>query len=123
MASVLVTGTVCLLDDTLINVFDYLIFSLLAIVILWSCIELSLIQQPMDMFNLGSHGGMSKVDLAIAFAVIIWPPPAYMVREGLSPVLNLVARRSTDTRMSWDGFERRIDLKLSRLIDEIRIGL
>ena len=50
-----------------INVFDDVMFSPLAIETLCDCIERSIIERPLGLFNLGSRDGMSKADFAFAF--------------------------------------------------------
>lgn len=104
---------------TSINVFDDVMFSPLAIGTLCSCIERSIVEQPLGVFNLGSRDGMSKADFAFEFAVAVGLPTNALVRSRASDVATLAARRPTDMRMQCEKFEIRMGLTLPRLIDEI----
>jgi len=104
-----------------INVFDDVMFSPLAISTLCYCIERSIDEQPLGVFNLGSRDGMSKADFAFAFAAATGLPSTNLVRVNSSTVATLAARRPTDMRMRCERFECRMALKLPRLIDEIQV--
>jgi dTDP-4-dehydrorhamnose reductase len=104
-----------------INVFDDVMFSPLAISTLCDCIERSIVEQPLGVFNLGSRDGMSKADFAFAFAAATGLPTTNLVRGNASAVATLAARRPTDMRMQCERFEGRMGLKLPRLIDEIQV--
>lgn len=104
-----------------INVFDDVMFSPLAIGTLCYCIERSIVERPLGIFNLGSRDGMSKADFAFAFAAASGLPTANLVRGNASTVATLAAQRPTDMRMSCERFEYRMGLKLPRLIDEIQM--
>jgi len=104
-----------------INVFDDVMFSPLRSHTLCSCIERVISDQPLGVFNLGSHDGMSKADFAFAFAAAIGAPTTNLVRNNVSTAPNLVARRPNDMRMQCEKFETRMSLKLPRLIDEIHL--
>jgi dTDP-4-dehydrorhamnose reductase len=104
-----------------INVFYDVMFSPLFIGTLCYCIERTIVERPLGVFNLGSRGGMSKADFAFAFAVAAGLPTTNLVRGKASDVATLVARRPFDMRMRCDRFEGRMGLKLPRLIDEIQL--
>lgn len=104
-----------------INVFDDVMFSPLAIGTLCDCIERSIVERPLGVFNLGSRDGMSKADFAFAFAAATGLPTTNLVRGNASAVATLAARRPTDMRMQCERFEGRMGLKLPRLIDEIQV--
>jgi dTDP-4-dehydrorhamnose reductase len=104
-----------------INVLEDVMFSPLAISTLCDCIERSIIEQPIGVFNLGSSDGMSKADFAFAFAAATGLPTTNLVRGSDSAFARLAARRPTDMRMHCERFEGRMGLKLPRLIDEIQV--
>lgn len=105
----------------LINVFDDVKFSPLAIGTLCDCIERCIVKRPRGVFNLGSHDGMSKAEFAFAFADAIGLSTTNLVRKSSGSASALAARRPTDMRMRCDKFEDSIGLRLPRLIDEIKI--
>jgi len=105
----------------LINVFDDVMFSPLAIDTLCDCIERCIVKRPQGVFNLGSHDGMSKADFAFAFSDAIGLSATNLVRNSANTVSTLAARRPTDMRMQCDKFEDHTGLRLPRLIDEIKI--
>lgn len=106
---------------TPINVFDDVMFSPLAINTLCDCIERSIVERPKGVYNLGSREGMSKADFAFSFAVAVGLPTKALVRSNSSAVATLAARRPTDMRMQCEKFEKRMVLKLPRLIDEVQV--
>lgn len=110
-----------LLGTAPINVFDDVMFSPLFIGTLCDCIERSIFERPLGVFNLGSRDGMSKADFAFAFATATSLPTTNLVRGNISDFDTLVARRPTDMRMRCERFEGRMGLKLPRLIDEIQV--
>jgi len=103
-----------------IKLFTDVMFSPLAIDTLCDCIERSIIERPLGIFNLGSRDGMSKADFALAFAEATSLPTTNVVLSKASAFATLTARRPTDMRMQCDRFEDRMGLKLPRLIDEIQ---
>ena len=112
----------CALCGTVpIDVFDDVMFSPLASDTLCYCIERSIVERPLGVFNLGSRDGMSKADFAFAFAVATGLPTTNLVRVKVSTASKLVARRPTDMRMRCERFEGRMGLNLPRLIDEIQL--
>jgi dTDP-4-dehydrorhamnose reductase len=103
-----------------INVFEDVMFSPLAISTLCDCIDRSIAERPLGIFNLGSRDGMSKSDFAFAFAAATGLPTTNLVRGNASASATLAARRPTDMRMHCERFEGRMGLRLPRLIDEIQ---
>ena len=104
-----------------ISVFDDIMFSPLLIDTLCDCIERSIVERPLGVFNLGSRDGMSKADFAFAFAAATGMRTNNLVRGNASAVATLAARRPTDMRMQCDKFEASMGLRLPRLIDEIQL--
>ncbi len=109
-----------LLGGALTNVFDDVMFNPLFIGTLCDCIERTIVERPLGVFNLGSCDGMSKADFAFAFAAAVGLPNTNLIQCNSSTVNTLVARRPTDMRMRCDRFEGRMGLRLPRLIDEIQ---
>mgnify|MGYP000715710884 CR=1 FL=1 len=105
----------------LINVFDDVMFSPLAIDTLCDCIERCIIKRLVGVFNLGSHDGMSKADFAFAFADAIGLPTTNLERKSSSAASVLAARRPTDMRMQCDRFQDYMEIGLPRLLDEIEV--
>lgn len=105
----------------LVNVFDDVMFSPLAIYTLCHYIERSIVERPLGVFNLGSRDGMSKADFAFAFAAATGLTTTNLVRSNASAVATMVAPRPTDMRMQSDRFEGRMGIRLPRLIDEIKV--
>lgn len=112
---------VALLDDTLVNVFEDVMFSPLAISTLCDCIERCIVEMPLGVFNLGSRDGMSKADFAFAFAAALGRDTTNLTRVNASASRTLVARRPTDMQMNSARFESRMGLKLPLLNDEIEL--
>lgn len=102
-----------------IQVFDDVLFSPLSISTLSRMITLCAQEMPVGIFNLGSHGGMSKADFAFAFASGVGLLPGCMSRAGTSDVGFLKTYRPKDMRMNLLAFEERMSIKLPQLIDEI----
>lgn len=102
-------------------VFDDVMFSPLASDTLCNCIERTVVEQPLGVFNLGSRDGMSKADFAFAFAEATGLPITNLVRINVSADVKLAARRPTDMRMNCGRFEGRMRQVLPRLIDEIHL--
>jgi dTDP-4-dehydrorhamnose reductase len=110
-----------LITDAPINVFDDVMFSPLAVHTLCELIERSVVEKPLGIFNVGSRDGMSKADMAFAFATSTGFQSTRLVRKSASSCATLVARRPADMRMNCQKFEGRMGLKLPRLIDEIKL--
>ncbi|MCP9861150.1 MULTISPECIES: SDR family oxidoreductase [unclassified Cyanobium] len=110
-----------LLGTAPINVFDDVMFSPLFIGTLCSYIDLSIVERPLGVFNLGSRDGMSKADFAFAFAATTSLPTTNLIRSNARDVATVIARRPTDMRMRCERFEARMGLTLPRLNDEIQL--
>ena len=110
-----------LLRGELINVFDDVMFSPLAIGTLCDCIERCVVNRPLGVFNLGSRDGMSKANFAYVFATALRLQTTNLVRVSAGSVAKLVAHRPSDMRMNSKRFEERMRMKLPRLIDEIQL--
>jgi len=82
-------------------------------------IQLSIRHKPVGVYNLGSHNGMSKSDLAFAFANYLSLSTQAMKRTTTDQVSFLKAYRPKDMRMNSSKFENIIGIKLPNLIDEI----
>lgn len=106
---------------TPIYVFDDVMFSPLAMGTLCDCIERSIVERPLGVFNLGSRDGMSKADFAYAFAAATGLPTTNLLRSNSKTVAKLAARRPTDMRMLCERFECHMGLTLPSLIDEIKV--
>ena len=104
-----------------IQVFDDVLFSPLSILTLSKMITLCVQDMPAGIFNLGSHGGMSKADFAFAFANRIGLFSGSMSRVKTSDVGFLKTYRPKDMRMNLLAFEKRLSIKLPQLIDEINL--
>lgn len=76
-------------------------------------------RQVAGVFNLGSHQGMSKADFAAVIAQTFDLPPIGM-RLGTTVDVKLDAYRPKNMCMNSIKFERAFDMKLPRLIDEIK---
>lgn len=105
----------------LINVFDNVMFSPLSMATLCDCIERSIVKRPQGVFNLGSHGGMSKADFAFAFANALGLSTANLMRNDFSVLDQRAARRPTDMRMLSNKFEVCFGYELPLLVDEIKV--
>jgi len=102
-----------------IEVFDDVMFSPLSMSTVSEMIELSVRYRPVGVFNLGSHNGMSKSDLAFSFADKVGLSTNTMKRTKTNQVSFLKAYRPKDMRMDSDKIERILGIKLPSLIDEI----
>lgn len=102
-----------------IQVFDDVLFSPLSILTLSKVITLCVQEMPVGIFNLGSHGGMSKADFAFAFANRIGLFSGSMSRTNIVDVGFLKTYRPKDMRMNLLALEERLSIKLPQLIDEI----
>ena len=103
-----------------IQVFDDVLFSPLAMSTLSEMIELSVQNKPAGVFNLGSHGGMSKADFAFAFADELGFSTRAMKRTTTDQVTFLETYRPKDMRMNCLKFESTLGVKLPFLRNEIK---
>lgn len=108
-----------LADQTLVNVFEDVVFSPLAISTLCEYIERCTVDKPLGTFNLGSRDGMSKADFAFAFAAALGFETTNLKRVNANSVSSLVARRPKDMRINCSLFESCMGIRLPSLFDEI----
>ncbi len=106
-------------SDT-IQVFDDVLFSPLAMDTLSNMIELTIRKKPVGVFNLGTHGGMSKADFAFAFAEELNLSAGVMTRTSTDQVTFLKTYRPKDMRMECSKFENTLTIKLPSLRNEIK---
>lgn len=103
-----------------IQVFDDVQFSPLSMSTLSEMIKLSLQKKFAGVFNLGSHGGLSKADFAFSFAEQLNLSTREMKRTSTEKVTFLKTYRPKDMRMECSKFEEKMGTKLPILIDEIK---
>lgn len=109
-----------LLRQDAIQVFDDVQFSPLSMSSLSEMIELCARKKCPGVFNLGSHGGLSKADFAFAFAKELNLSTSAMIRTTTKEVTFLKTYRPKDMRMDCAVFEKTMGVKLPVLIDEIK---
>jgi len=109
-----------LTESSTVQVFEDVRFSPLSLATLCEMIEQAAQKQPVGVFNLGSHGGMSKADFAFAFAAEINLSDRSLTRSTTSQSGFLKAWRPKDMCMDSTRFERAFDLVLPSLDEEIR---
>jgi dTDP-4-dehydrorhamnose reductase len=102
-----------------VEVLDDVLFSPLSMWTLIRMIEAVLIKRPIGVFNLGSHGGMSKADFDFFLADMIGMPTKYMTRINSNNAKFLKAYRPKDMRMNCINFENAMGVSLPNLSDEI----
>jgi dTDP-4-dehydrorhamnose reductase len=102
-----------------IQVFEDVLFNPLSMVTLSEMIGLTIQNKPLGVFNLGSHGGMSKADFAFAFADELNLSTSTMTRTSTDQVSFLKTYRPKDMRMDCLKFEKTLGVKLPFLKDEI----
>jgi dTDP-4-dehydrorhamnose reductase len=103
-----------------IQVFDDVLFSPLAMDTLSNMIELIIRKKPVGVFNLGTHGGISKSDFAFAFAEELKLSAGIMTRTSTDQVTFLKTYRPKDMRMDCSKFENTLAIKLPFLRNEIK---
>ncbi len=103
-----------------IQVFNDVHFSPLSMGSLSKLIEFSAVNKLTGIFNLGSHGGLSKADFAFAFAHEFNLPVNSMTRIETDKVTFLKTYRPKDMRMNCSKFETLTSIQLPSLIDEIK---
>ena len=108
----------CLNKDS-VSVFDDVLFNPLSIVSLSEMIRLVINKQPLGVFNLGSHNGMSKADFAFAFAKELDLQTSMMKRINSSKASFLKVYRPKNMIMDISKFERVLGVSLPELDDEI----
>jgi len=103
-----------------IQVFDDVLFSPISMTALSEMIELILQKKPFGVFNLGSHGGMSKADFAFTFAEELNLSTGAMTRTSTDQVTFLKTYRPKDMRMDCSKFENTLGVKLPLLRNDIQ---
>jgi dTDP-4-dehydrorhamnose reductase len=103
-----------------IQVFDDVLFNPLSMATLSEMIELTIQKKTIGVFNLGSHGGMSKADFAFAFAEELNFSTSSMTRTSTDQVTFLKTYRPKDMRMDSSKFENTLGVRLPLLKDEIK---
>jgi dTDP-4-dehydrorhamnose reductase len=109
----------CFRKQTPIKLFTDVYFSPLSFDTLMM-LMLKMIEIPIPgVFNLGSRDGMSKRDFAIELAKV-FSLSSDCAQDALVSQLNLKARRPGDMRMDCSLFEKKFNITLPLLKDEIR---
>lgn len=107
--------------DMSLQVVSDVYFSPLSILTLVEMIELVVQEKPIGIFNLGSHGGMSKADFNFAFAECLKLQTKNMTRIEACHAKFLTTYRPKDMRMDSTKFENRLGVKLPQLTDLIHL--
>jgi len=102
-----------------IKVLEDVLFTPLAIQTLCDLIKLIIKKKPTGLYNLGSNNGMSKADLDFFFAKKLKLNFSNMKRIKMKEATFFKARRPKDMRMDSSKFEKKFNLKLPNLKDEI----
>jgi dTDP-4-dehydrorhamnose reductase len=108
-----------LVDRQEITVFDDVYFSPLSMKTLCSVIEKLTSQRLPGVFNLGSHGVMSKADFAFAFGKALRLPIEGLRRSSAAASATLVAWRPKNMGMNSSRFETTFGIYLPTLQSEI----
>ena len=107
------------IDNKSVSVFSDVFFSPLSISSLCKMIVLVINKQPLGLFNLGSHNGMSKADFAFMFAKELGLPTTMLQRINSSEAKFLKVYRPKNMIMDVSKFERELGILLPKLDDEI----
>jgi len=110
-----------LMNNDPIQVFSDVVFSPLSMATLIKMIESCMLKKPVGVFNVGSHGGMSKADFAFSFAEELNLSSDIMKRIMTDQVTFLKTYRPKDMRMNPLKFENTLSVKLPNLADEIKL--
>ena len=102
-----------------IQVFDDVYFSPLNMTTLCSLIYQTVNSQHAGIFNLGSHGAMSKADFAFAFADALGMPSGHFNRVSAQQSDRLKTWRPKNMSMDSSLFERSFQVRLPSLKTEI----
>lgn len=103
---------------TPITLFADVLFSPVSLRRLSDVITSAVVRPVPGVFNVGSHGGMSKADFAFALAEALGLPTDRMT-VGRASDADLAARRPSDMRMDPSHYEATFDATLPTLADEI----
>lgn len=107
-------------ESRAIQVFDNVRFSPLCMATLCEMIEKTATQRFAGIFNLGSHGGMSKADFAFAFAQELGFSTRDMSRMQVNQASTLLAWRPSNMCMNSTRYESVFRLALPTLGEEIQ---
>lgn len=107
-------------NNDFIQVFNDVLFSPISMSTLAEMIELSILNKPIGVFNLGSHDGMSKADFAFAFADELYLSTRAMKRTRTDQVTFIKTYRPKDMRLDCSKFENTLGIKLPFLRNEIK---
>ena len=107
------------IDNKSVSVFSDVFFNPLSISSLCKMIRLVIDKQPLGLFNLGSHNGMSKADFAFMFAKGLGLPTTMLQRINSSEAKFLKVYRPKNMIMDVSKFERELGIFLPKLDDEI----
>ena len=102
-----------------VSVFDDVFFNPLSIASLSEMIRMVINKQPLGVFNLGSHNGMSKADFAFAFAKELDLPTSMMKRINSTEAKFLKVYRPKNMIMDVSKFEKVLGISLPALDGEI----
>lgn len=102
-----------------IQVFEDVLFSPLSMHSLCKIIETAVASEVSGIFNLGTHGGLSKADFAFYFAELVGLPNNNMKRVKTSEVSFLKTYRPKDMRMNLAAIENAMSITLPDLTTEL----
>ncbi len=106
-------------DKKSIKVFNDILFSPLSIASLSRMIELCIEKKPVGIYNLGSSSSMSKAEFAQIFASKCGLSINLLRPVSINNIDFLYAFRPRDMRLNCSLFEKKVNIKLPSLIDEI----
>lgn len=107
-----------LLAKTDLTVFEDIYFSPLSLDTLSQTIATVLANPISGVYNLGSHGGLSKADVAFKLADVLGLDASH-VRRGRCADLDLIAKRPSGMIMDSSKFEASYQVSLPTTIEEI----
>lgn len=106
-------------NERAIQVFDDVQFSPLSMKTLCQLIEFFISSSTQGIFNLGTHGGMSKADFAFNFAELLHLPTSKMNRVSLETIDFFKAYRPKDMRLNISALESAVGITLPTLAKEL----
>lgn len=102
-----------------IQVFEDVLFSPLTMHSLCELIDIAVDSEASGIFNIGTHGGLSKADFAFYFAELLGLPRNNMKRVKTSDVSFLKTYRPKDMRMDLAAIESAMRITLPDLSTEL----
>ena len=105
-------------NNNSITVFNDIVINPLSMKSLSEIIESVIKNRIEGVFNIGSHGAMSKADIAFEIAQL-YNVPTQNMKRGLSTDIDLLAYRPKNMSMNCTKFEETYNYKLPTLLDEI----